>query len=90
MTQRPTWSEARHLGRQANAAALAERSAPPNPAEPLPQASQRWEAGHCIYCSGSSGLRVGVLAITGNVYFCGEQRVQFYADKKCETIHCEY
>jgi hypothetical protein len=83
---RPTWSEARHLGRQASAGALAERAAPSDPSEPIPRAAQRWAAGVCVYCGAGSGLRVGALAITGKVYFCRNDARQFYADKKWEGI----
>ncbi len=84
MTSSPPWAEARHLGQAADMGALAERQPPPSPSEPLPRAAKRWAAEECVYCGNKSGLRVGVLAITGNVHFCGKHRVQFYDDKKWE------
>lgn len=83
MTRASAWSEARHLGQALNMDVLAARVAPPSPGEPLPRAAERWAAKVCVYCGGR-GWRVGVLAITGNVYFCRAHRGQFYDDKRWE------
>lgn len=86
MTRRPPWSEAKRLGQALSMDVLAARVPPPSPAVPLTRAAQRWAAGICVYCGNKNGLRVGVLAITGNVHFCRKHRVQFYDDKKWEGI----
>lgn len=86
MTRAPAWSEAKHLGQASNMDVLAARVPPPSPADPLPRAAQRWAAGTCVYCGGKSKLKVGVLAITGNVNFCREHRSQFADDKRWEGI----
>ena len=82
-----TWSEARHAGRSARAGAMAERAAPDGRNEALPQAKERWKAGVCIYCRGRTGRRVGLLAITGKVYFCKDHREQYQKDKAWEAKH---
>ncbi len=86
MTRAPAWSEARHLGQALNMDVLAARVPPPSPADPLPRAAERWAAEVCVYCSGKTGLRVGSLAITGNVHFCPAHRAQFYEDKEWEGV----
>lgn len=86
MTRTPAWSEARHLGQAADMGVLAARVPPQSPGEPLPRATERWAAGVCVYCGGKSKLKVGVLAITGNVYFCKAHRAQFYEDKRWEEV----
>lgn len=86
MSRRPAWSEARRLGQASNMDALAARVPPPSPGEPLPRATERWAAEVCVYCGGKRKLKVGVLAITGNVHFCKAHRAQFYEDKRWEGV----
>ncbi len=86
MTRAPAWSEARHLSQSANMDVLAARVPPPSPADPLPRAAERWAAEVCVYCGSKSKLKVGVLAITGNVHFCKMHRTQFHDDKRREGV----
>jgi hypothetical protein len=81
----PAWNEARRAGQRSRNKAQAERAAPSTSKVALPQAKERFEKQVCIYCQGKGGLRVGRLAITGNVYFCKKHKAQYESDKNWET-----
>lgn len=83
----PAWIEARRAGQSARSGSQAERVAPSKDNAALPQAAERWDKEECIYCGGKSGRRVGMLPITGRVYFCKGHRDQFQADKIWEARH---
>lgn len=83
----PAWSEARRAGSQARSKAQIERSSSSASKSALPRAKERWENGVCIYCGSKASRRVGLLAITGKVYFCKNHRKQYQTDKPWEEIH---
>lgn len=81
----PAWNEARRAGGRSRNKALAERAAPGNSNVAIPMAAQRWKAGVCVYCGKKGRLRVGRMAISGNVYFCAKHAAQYHDDKAWEA-----
>jgi len=81
----PAWNEARRAGGRSRNKVQAERAAGAMDTKvALPQAAKRWTDGVCVYCGGNRKLRVGRLAITGNVYFCAKHAEQYKGDKAWE------
>jgi hypothetical protein len=81
----PAWNEARRAGQRSRTKAQAERAAGASDTKvAIPMAAKRWQEGVCVYCASNRKLRVGRLAISGNVYFCADHVKQYEDDKAWE------